>query len=105
MNRMGTSEFSGIYFNLNELIQPVMDLECLITPISHEEIDGIVKNLPSGKSLGPDGFNSDFLKKCWPIIASDFYDLCQGFYEKDICLQSINNSFIVLIPKIHNLLF
>jgi hypothetical protein len=100
--RMGTLKFSDMHFNLDDLIQPVLDLENLIVPFTQEEIDGIVKNFPSKKSPGPDGFNTDFMKKCWPIIASDFYELYQGFYDKDIYLQSINNSFVVLIPKIHN---
>jgi hypothetical protein len=91
--RMGASEFSYIYFNLVDLVQPVDNLEGLITPFSNEEIDTIVKNLKPRKSPGPDGFNSDFIKKCWGIVSADFYELC---------LQSINNSFIVLIPKTKN---
>lgn len=55
-----------------------------------------------GKSPGPDGFNSDFIKKCWPTIYEDFYDLCNAFYDHKICLQSINRSFITLIPKEDN---
>jgi hypothetical protein len=31
---------------------------------SKEEIDNIIKNVPSGKLSGLDGFNSDFMKKC-----------------------------------------
>jgi hypothetical protein len=38
-------------------------------------------------------------KKYWPIISQDFYDLCDQFYRGDVCLRSINGSFIVLIPK------
>jgi hypothetical protein len=44
--------------NLDELVQPIMK----------EEIDNIVKNLPSGKSPGPDGFNTNFMKKCWGLL-------------------------------------
>jgi hypothetical protein len=29
----------------------------------------VVANLPSGKAPGPDGFNTDFMKKCWPGIS------------------------------------
>ena len=39
-------------------------------------------------------------KKCWPIIKHDFYNLCQEFYDGNVCLQSINGSYITLIPKI-----
>jgi len=63
------------------------------------EIDQVVKNLPSYKAPGPDGFNTDFLKKCWPIICEDFYRLFEDFHRGKVCLQSINGSYITLIPK------
>jgi hypothetical protein len=39
------------------------------------------------------------LKRCWPIICGDFYALCEAFHSENICLQSINGSYITLIPK------
>jgi len=39
-------------------------------------------------------------KKCWPIIKHDFYNFCQEFFTGYICLQSINGSYIILVPKI-----
>jgi hypothetical protein len=75
----------------------------LEAPFSKEEIDSIVQNLPSGKSSEPDGFNSDFMKKCCRVIAPDFYKLCSGFYDHNIFLQSITGSYIVLIPKTDSL--
>jgi hypothetical protein len=56
--------------------------------------------MPSDKSPGPDGFSGLFLKICWPVIKFDFYELCQEFWEGTVNLQSINASFITLIPKI-----
>jgi hypothetical protein len=56
-------------------------------------------DLPNNKSPGPDGFNGEFLKKCWSVIAQDFYDFINAFYEGDVCLRSINSSYITLIPK------
>lgn len=73
--RLGPSEFTQIYFDLNELLQADDNFEDIGAPFSKEEIDSIVQNLPSGKSPGPDGFNSDFMKKCWKIIPPDFYEL------------------------------
>jgi hypothetical protein len=98
--RLSTSEFNHIYFDLGSLIHRDDDLEDLAAPFSKEEIDNIVQNLPLGKSPGPDGFNTDF--KCWTVIAQDFYDLCDAFYENNLCIQSINDSYITLIPKIDN---
>jgi hypothetical protein len=68
-------------------------------PFTQEEIDQIIQLLQTDKSPGPDGFNGEFLKRCWPIEAEDFYALCQGFYDGTICMRSINGSHIVLVPK------
>lgn len=59
----------------------------------------MVKSLPFDKAPGPDGFNTDFIKKCWPIVKQYFYNLCEAFYNGDVCLQSINGSHITLVPK------
>jgi hypothetical protein len=61
-----------------------------------------VNNLPSGESPRPDGFNTDFMKRCWKVISHEFYQLCAGFYNNNIFLQSINGSYIVLIQKVDN---
>jgi hypothetical protein len=100
--RLGTSEFSHMYFDLNSLLQPVGNLSCLEEPFLREEIEEIIKDLSADKSCGPGGFNREFLKKCWPIVAQDFLRLCHGFYDGNICMQSINNSHIVLVPKKEN---
>jgi retron-type reverse transcriptase len=36
------------------------------------------------------------------MVANDFYDLCQGFYDGKIYMQSINASHLVLVPKKDN---
>jgi hypothetical protein len=101
--RLGTSEFSRIYFDHHSLLFPSDNLLSLEEPFTKEEILNIVQDLPADKSPVPDGFNSDFIKRCWPIVHQDFFELCQGFFEERVCMQSINSSHIVLIPKIDNL--
>jgi hypothetical protein len=61
--RLGTSEFSDFCVDPNFFIQRVDDLSFLEGPFCHAEIDNIIKALPYEKSLGPDGFNNEFLKK------------------------------------------
>jgi hypothetical protein len=51
----------------------------LIETFNKTEIDAVVKALPSDKAPGPDGFNTDFLKKYWPLICQDFYKLFDDF--------------------------
>jgi hypothetical protein len=66
-------------FNLSFFIESTPDLDCLETPFTRQEIDLIVKSLPNDKAPGPDGFNNEFIKKCWSFIKEDFYDLCSAF--------------------------
>jgi len=87
---------------LNSLLQADHDLSFLVNPFQKEEIDAVVRHLPSNKAPGPDGFNTDFLKRCWPIICAEFYQFCNAFYDGNVCLQSLNGSHITLIPKHDN---
>ena len=97
--RLGVSSFTRINFNLPALVQNEHDLSSLVSPFEKDEIDLVIRLLPSYKAPRPDGFNTDFVKKCWPIISQDFYNLCNAFYQGDVCLQSLNGSHIVLVPK------
>ena len=58
--RLGSSNFTSIGFDLSAYLSPNPHLESLSYPFSKEEIDSVVKALPSDKSPGPDGFNTDF---------------------------------------------
>lgn len=99
--RMGVSSEPVMVFDLQSLVQAVPDLEELTPfPFLHSEIDDIVKRMPIDKAPGPDGFNGMFMKKCWQIIKSDFYALCEEFYNGSASLESINNSFVTLVPKV-----
>jgi hypothetical protein len=97
--RLGISVPIASSFNFSQFFTPLEGLDEPSKPFSHEEIDLVVAHMPGDKSLGPDGFSGIFLKICWPIIKFDFYRLCQEFWDGTVNLQSINDSFITLIPK------
>jgi hypothetical protein len=101
-DRLATSEFTQMHLDLSQYIFPTANLEDLIMPFSKEDIDSVVSHLPNGKSPGPDGFNIEFMKKCCPVICQEFYNMCSGFFENFVCLQSINGSYITLVPKVQN---
>jgi hypothetical protein len=101
--RLGTSVGISMQFNLQEVIQPCNNLDSLCLPFSEEEIDLIILDLPNDKAPGPDGFNSLFFKKAWPIIKEDVYNLCKDFYFHQADIKSINSSYITLVPKKENL--
>jgi hypothetical protein len=97
--RLGFSTPIEESFNFHDFIQPTRDLSSLSAPFSHDEIDNIIKDLPTDKAPGPDGFSRLFIKICWSIIKFDFYRLCEDFWNGKVNLQSINDAFIILIPK------
>jgi len=99
-NRMGITSQPVMQFDLHSLINVNVDLNHLVQPFTREKIDLLFSKLPVDKAPGPDGFNGLFIKKCWNIIKEDFYKLCESFFELDVNLESINNSFITLVAKV-----
>jgi hypothetical protein len=96
--RLGVSENAQMHINLENVIHP-RDLSHLDTPFTREEIDAVIKDFPTDKALGHDGFNGKFMKKCWQIIKEDFYKLIDDFYNEKINLESINTVFITVLQK------
>lgn len=86
--RLGISEHTMIPPELLNLISPHQHLAVLEEPFTEAEIDAVVAKLPSNKSPGPDGFNTDFIKKCCNIIKKDFYDLCHQFHSGNLCFAA-----------------
>ena len=75
------------------------ETENINSPITSTEIDTVIKNLPTNKSPGPDGFTGKFYKtlreELTPILLKLFQNIAQG--------GTLPNSFyeatITLIPK------
>ena len=89
-------------FDLEELIDKVEGLDDLTHPFTQDEIGTVLKDLPTDRAPGSDGFNGLFVKKCWSIIEKDFLKLIKEFSHGNLSLKGINASFITLIPKILN---
>ena len=49
-------------FCLADLIQPIDGLHDLSRPFSQAEIDKVLKEMPTDRAPGPDGFNGFFLR-------------------------------------------
>lgn len=58
--------------------------------------------MPLDKALGLDGFNGHFLKTCWHLVKTDYYQLCAAFHSGQAQLECINDSLITLVPKVAN---
>jgi hypothetical protein len=74
------------------------DTKHLSSPITHNEIEALIKNLPTKKSPGPDGFAVKFyqnFKELTPI----FLKLFQKIVMKGTLPNSFYEASITLIPK------
>ena len=73
------------------------EIETINRPITGTEIETVIKNLPTNKSQGPDGFTGGFyqtFKELTPILLKFFQNIAEGgthpnsFYEATITLIS-----------------
>ena len=71
-NRLGVSSGIKMHFDLSNLITRRNNLQHLVEPWTHSEIDSIVKKMPIDKAPGPDDFNGLFLKRTWPLLKKIF---------------------------------
>lgn len=99
-DKPGKSDFLGFPVDREHFTERSDLLKGLELNFSTVEIDNTVKAVPNNKSPGPDGFNNEILKKCWPIIKENYYSPCEAFQQNSVYLQSINSSYITLISKV-----
>ncbi|KAL2899374.1 hypothetical protein RDABS01_024456 [Bienertia sinuspersici] len=72
----------------------------LTRPYTRSDIDYIVKNMGSLKAPGPDGFQALFYQKNWDIVAPYVYSLVLSVLEGKGLPPHLNETFIVLLPKV-----
>lgn len=97
---MGRGDLTISDFNLDELnIQP-HDLHELDSPITEEEVLAAIKEMPSDKAPGPDGFTGLFFKKCRGLTKHDVMRVIHRFDSLNTSnLQWLNSANVVLLPK------
>ena len=67
--------------------------------ITNTEIETVVKNLPTNKSPGPDGFAGEFSQTCRKELTPIFLKLFQNKAEGGTLPKSFYEATITLIPK------
>ena len=75
------------------------ETENMNRPITSTEITTVIKNLPTNKSLGPDGFTAEFDQKFREEPTPILLKLFQKIAEKGKLLNSFYEVTITLIPK------
>lgn len=53
----------------------------LVAPFTVDEIKEVVWECDGNKSLGPDGFNFNFIKNCWNIISQEILNFFKEFHS------------------------
>ena len=67
-----------------------------------EEIKATLFNMQDLKAPGPDGYPVIFYKQLWPTVGDDVIKAVNSFFRIKSMPREVNNSLIVLIPKISN---
>ena len=75
------------------------EIENINRPIKNTEIDTVIKNLPTDKSPGPDGFTGEFYQTFREELTPIFLKLFQNIAEGGTLPKSFNDATIILIPK------
>ncbi|RVW12572.1 LINE-1 reverse transcriptase-like [Vitis vinifera] len=75
------------------------DAENLESPFSEEEVHSALLEMNGDKAPGPDGFTVAFWQSCWGFVKEEILAMFKEFHEQKTFLKSLNNTFLVLIPK------
>jgi len=73
--------------------------ETLMRPITQEEVDQAVKEMPLGKAPSPDGFTINFFHHCWDLIREEVWQVVEESRTSGQVLSTLNSTFLTLISK------
>jgi hypothetical protein len=76
-----------------------IEASSLELPFEEKEVLEVVKGMNRDKAPGPDGFTLVFFQDCWDVIKTDLMGVFQDFYTHSKFVNSINATFLALIPK------
>ena len=75
------------------------EIEHLNRPITSMEVKTVIKNLPTNKIKGPDGFTGEFYQKFREEVTPILLKLFQNIAEEGKLPNSFYEATITLIPK------
>ncbi|XP_021846248.2 uncharacterized protein [Spinacia oleracea] len=86
-----------VFLELNQ-----RDWNYLSIPFTKLDIDAVVKEMSSLKAPGPDGYQVLFYQKNWELVSKNVYELAFTVLEGKGIPNNLNDTHIVLLPKVDN---
>lgn len=74
----------------------------LLQHFTKDEIWAAVKSMDPLKASGIDGFSTLFYQHFWHIVGLEVSSFCLVVIRGEITIEEINQTHIVLIPKVSN---
>ena len=81
---------------LDQISQQDAELEI---PFLETEVHSALMEMNGDKAPGPDGITVAFWQSCWDFAKVEILEMFKEFHEHSSFLKSLNNTFLVLIPK------
>lgn len=104
--------FENLFQEQQSFYQPVIDAvipvisegdnQCLLDPFTEAEFKAAIFHMHPDKSPRPDGLNPAFYQHFWELYGKDIFLACCYWLEVGNFPLSLNDTNIVLIPKIDN---
>jgi hypothetical protein len=76
--------------------------QTLCQPFAEEEIGTALFQIGPLKAPGPDGFPARFFQRNWAVLKEDVIKAVQSFFEAGEMPEGVNDTVIVLIPKVQS---
>ncbi len=102
--KLHTKDDSVVSDELIDLINPAVDdamNEVLCKEFSDDEISDVLFQIGPLKAPGPDGFLARFFQRTWGVLKEEIAAGVRTFFSYGLLPGGVNNTYIVLIPKIN----